>query len=219
MVNNTKNIKSRIRQEIRAKRNNLTQADVAEKSLAICRHIINHRHFKLAHSLGIYLAHGKEVKLNYLLQEAIRLNKDCYAPVINYPRAIDPRAIDPAPKMSFNQVTSLPSPVGKGRGNLWRNNIYGIKEPYQTTSIALTNMDVIFVPLVAFDKSGARLGMGGGYYDATFQFCRPDKQGFVKRPKLIGVAYELQRIDAVPIEAQDIKLNELVTEKGWLELQ
>lgn len=66
-------------------------------------------------------------------------------------------------------------------------------------------LDVIVVPLVAFDLEGNRIGMGGGYYDR-----------FLKRyPKAqkIGLAYEFQKVDEIPAEPHDIRLNAVVTEK------
>lgn len=223
-INNIKQHKAKIRQSLRTSRNNLTKQDVTEKSLAICRHIKNHSNFNLINKLGLYLAHGREVKLNYLLQDCLTLNKECYAPVINYPRAVNH-----IPKMKFHRVSCLPHPIISSKNNqskmkplihLWRKNIYGIDEPYQTPSIDtyidMWKIDAVFMPLVAFDEQGGRLGMGGGYYDATFSFCRAESKRFTKRPLLIGVAYELQRIKSVPLEAEDIKMDWVVTENGWM---
>lgn len=53
-------------------------------------------------------------------------------------------------------------------------NALGIPEPTEGIAIAEEKLDVVFVPLLAFDKKGNRVGYGKGYYDAFLQKCRPD---------------------------------------------
>lgn len=72
--------------------------------------------------------------------------------------------------------------------------------------------DLIFTPLLAFDKQGHRLGMGGGYYDRTFEAVsksNPDT-------KFIGYGFSAQQVDYVPHEAFDVRLHGVVTEVGYL---
>ncbi len=69
--------------------------------------------------------------------------------------------------------------------------------------------DVIFVPLLAFDSRGYRLGYGGGYYDRTLQA--------LPHARAIGFGYAAQRVEFVPNEAHDIRLSRIATELGILE--
>ncbi|MGD8163555.1 5-formyltetrahydrofolate cyclo-ligase [Pantoea sp. FN0307] len=71
--------------------------------------------------------------------------------------------------------------------------------------IPLSQLDVMFVPLVAFDKQGQRLGMGGGFYDRTLQHWR--SHGFLP----IGLAHDCQQVDTLPVEAWDIPLPAILT--------
>ena len=73
------------------------------------------------------------------------------------------------------------------------------------------DLDLVLVPLVAFDDRGNRLGMGGGYYDQTFAFL--SQRQHYRRPTLLGVAYEFQRLVALPVQAWDIPLDGVATEK------
>jgi 5-formyltetrahydrofolate cyclo-ligase len=92
-------------------------------------------------------------------------------------------------------------------------NRFGIPEPAVSARrrCPARNLDVVLVPLVAFDAAGNRLGMGGGFYDRTFAYLR--NRAVWKRPLLIGVAYEFQRLDALPSQAWDIPMHGIATEK------
>ncbi len=70
--------------------------------------------------------------------------------------------------------------------------------------------DVVIVPLVAFDKSGNRLGYGGGYYDATLAHLRSRNEKLL----VIGVAYAMQRTENIPTHSGDQKMDMVVTEEG-----
>ena len=84
-------------------------------------------------------------------------------------------------------------------------NKYGIPEPEK---IKLTYPDVILVPLIAFDKKLNRLGYGGGYYDRLIQ-----KLSKKKKILKIGLALSFQKINNVPINKYDKKLDYIVTDK------
>src|SRR5690606_24554150 len=74
-------------------------------------------------------------------------------------------------------------------------------------------LDVIFVPLVAFDSRGTRLGMGAGYYDRAlaFRLLRKHWRG----PKPIGLAYDYQRLPRIEPAPHDVPLDAVVTERGY----
>ncbi len=74
-------------------------------------------------------------------------------------------------------------------------------------------MDVILLPLLGFDTHGTRLGQGGGHYDRALNFIRA-----FQRPLLVGYAYALQKIETLPRESHDVRLDAVITEKGlqWL---
>lgn len=85
-------------------------------------------------------------------------------------------------------------------------NAQKIHEPPFGTIVDSSRIDVFFVPLVAFDWKGARLGRGGGYFDRLFS----DKMITGIR---VGVGYEFQSVLAVPQETFDIKMDYILTEK------
>lgn len=71
--------------------------------------------------------------------------------------------------------------------------------------------DVIFLPLLAFDRSGARLGQGGGFYDRTLAALR----SLQPRPWFIGLAFAGQEVERLPLEAHDQRLDGVLTEAGY----
>ena len=84
-----------------------------------------------------------------------------------------------------------------------RINKYGIPEP---ESKNIVYPDVLLIPLVAFDKNLNRLGYGGGYYDRLIK--KLSKKKIIIK---IGLAFSIQEIDKVPINAYDQKLDYIVT--------
>ena len=86
-------------------------------------------------------------------------------------------------------------------------NRYGIPEP--PADVPRSNpgeLDIIFLPLVAWDRRGSRLGMGGGIYDRTLEG--------VRGPLLVGLAHSLQELDHIPAEPWDIRLHFIASDKA-----
>ena len=96
-------------------------------------------------------------------------------------------------------------------GDALVQNRYGIPEPeLEPASQRSPNaLDVVLVPLVGFDARGHRLGAGGGYYDRSFAFLKAVERP--ARPRLIGVAYDFQEVDALQVEAWDVAMDAVVT--------
>ncbi len=84
-------------------------------------------------------------------------------------------------------------------------NKYGIPEPETTNRVY---PDILFVPLVAFDKELNRLGYGGGFYDRYIQ-----KISKIKKIVKVGLAFSFQKLKTIPINKHDKKLDIIITEK------
>ncbi len=116
-----------------------------------------------------------------------------------------------------NITTLLPS-VSKGnKMNFYKWNYldplkinqYGIPEPYKSGKIYEPN--IILVPLLAFDNKKNRLGYGKGYYDKFLtKYLKVNKNTLT-----IGVAFSFQKYNKLPIFKNDVKLNYILTEKGF----
>jgi len=118
----------------------------------------------------------------------------------------------------FNVTIALPVMVAKAHPlqfRAWRpgdplvDRMWGIREPADTAEVV--RPDILLVPLLAFDARGFRLGYGGGFYDRTLQELRSEKA-----VTAIGVAFDEQRVDAVPRDGYDQSLDWVLTPSGLL---
>lgn len=96
-------------------------------------------------------------------------------------------------------------------------NRYGIPEPEHAPAdlLAPQELDLVLLPLTAFDRSGRRLGMGGGYYDRSFAFLRDMVRP--AQPLLVGIGYAFQEVATVPGQDWDIALDFIATEKELID--
>lgn len=87
-----------------------------------------------------------------------------------------------------------------------RKGTHGTLEPDNAEQCEPT---VIWVPMVAFDRRGHRLGYGGGYYDATLAHLKKTQPNICS----VGIAFACQEVETLPIQAHDVMLDFVVTEK------
>ncbi|MFC6839360.1 5-formyltetrahydrofolate cyclo-ligase [Xanthomonas theicola] len=89
-------------------------------------------------------------------------------------------------------------------------NRYGIPEPAVAAKATLApeQMALVVAPLVGFDAGGSRLGMGGGWYDRSFAF----RQRQAPPPWLVGAAFAVQQVAALPVAAWDVALDAVCTD-------
>ena len=99
-------------------------------------------------------------------------------------------------------------------GDALVTNRFGIPEPAleSASALAAEAMALVVMPLVGFDAAGQRLGMGGGWYDRSFDF----RIGAMPPPWLVGVGFSSQRIDRLVGEAWDVRPDAICTETETL---
>ena len=185
-----------LRRRIRQRRRALSgaQRQTAQRQAA-CR-LRRLPPLRRARSVAIYLAVDGEADPAAIAAGALVRGQRVYAPVLH------------GETLRFARLTGE-TPL--------RRNRYGILEPATADCIDPRRLDVVLTPLVAFDDSGTRIGMGGGYYDRCFSFLKQRMRWF--RPKLIGLAYEFQRLRSVSRSAWDIPLWAAVTDQGTYRFQ
>jgi 5-formyltetrahydrofolate cyclo-ligase len=103
------------------------------------------------------------------------------------------------------------------QGAVVRPNRYGIPEPEHVDADLLLpdQVDLVLVPLSAFDRHGHRLGAGGGYYDRSFAFLRGAKRP--AQPLLVGIGYSFQEVPELPTQDWDVQMDFIATEKELID--
>lgn len=186
--------KKQLRQQMRDSRRALSGSERHEAAARVAQRLLKNRLFQCSHRIALYLPNDGELDPTPLLHAIWRSNKLSYLPVI---------------QPSYSGRLLFASYDANSR---MTNNRYGIPEPFVSTCsiVPAWTLDLVLVPLVAFDAKGYRLGMGGGYYDRTFSFL--SHRQYWQKPRLIGLAYDFQKVGVVPCEPWDMPLSGVVTE-------
>lgn len=179
-----------LRIKCRQARADLNTASRDKASARICETIAHAGFFRRSRSIACYLPSNEEVDTWSIIARAIAMGKQVSAPVLRKNGSMDFRELNSDTSLSYNQ--------------------FGLLEPQDGKFIDPHRLDIVITPLVAFDAARNRVGMGSGYFDRSFSFLRTRKIWL--HPKLIGVAFECQRVKKIPPNPWDIGLFRVVTE-------
>tara|TARA_R110001592_G_scaffold127070_2_gene338616 strand:- start:14128 stop:14778 length:651 start_codon:yes stop_codon:yes gene_type:complete len=151
--------------------------------------------FKHQH-IALYLGNDGELNPENLIKQLWKQKKHVYLPAIHpiFKNTLCFCRIKPNPKLIKNR--------------------FGILEPdfKNTARLPRQLLSLVLMPLVAFDKAGNRMGMGGGFYDRSFAY--KVKTGRSK-PKLIGIAHAFQEQTSLPLERWDVPLKGVLTDQTF----
>ncbi len=149
--------------------------------------------FSGARRIGAYAAVASELSLGPTFDDAILHGQSVYLPHVEHT----------APDMRFAHWNGQPKRLMANR--------FGIPEPLVDVAelVSADTMDVILLPLLAFDGVGGRLGSGAGYYDRALAFRRESPAP----PWLIGIGYACQEVPAIPMAEWDVPLDLVVTDR------
>ena len=185
-----------LRRTLRRQRNTLASSTRREASLAVMRRILRLRWLHPGARVALYDAFDGELDLAPVMRLAARRRCAIYTPRIrNLQRG----------RMDFVEVSGPPV-AAHARSIVPRQPFVG-----RYRYIDARDLDVVLVPIVAFDMHGWRLGFGAGFYDRKFSFRR--RAARVK-PLLVGVGYEFQRVGRLEPGAWDVPLDAVVTERA-----
>jgi 5-formyltetrahydrofolate cyclo-ligase len=176
-------VKNQIRKEIRKKRESMTREEVISKSRKITEKFLNSEYYQNAETIMSYISIKNEIDMTEINRRVLEDRKTLLFPVIEgeYIKALK---IDSLEKFEEKKI--------------------GVIEPVCGEESEKTDIDLIIVPGVAFDKRGNRIGFGKGYYDRFLK-------GY--RGKKIALAYEFQLVDSIKTEEHDERVDEIITEK------
>ncbi|WP_343192813.1 5-formyltetrahydrofolate cyclo-ligase [Buchnera aphidicola (Taiwanaphis decaspermi)] len=177
-----------IRKKIRNIRNKLDYKKKIYSGIKISENIINNFiNNKNNENIAIFISFDGEINTSFLINKLWFLNKNIYVPIINNKY----KYIEFA-KYEKNSFLCL--------------NAFNILEPVYKKKISYYDLNIIIVPVVAFNNKGYRLGLGGGFYDKLLSNLYNKKDIL-----LIGVAYDFQLVDYFPVFDWDIPIPIIVT--------
>jgi 5-formyltetrahydrofolate cyclo-ligase len=186
------NSQNLIRLKSRRRRKQLGRLKRERASAIIADKITSANFFQRVSHIGCYLSIGDEVDTSAIISRAWRMKKRIFVPLITNSN-----------KMKFRELSANCDA---------RPNRFGIMEPSTGEFISPRQLDIVLTPGAAFDATGNRIGMGGGYFDRTFSFLA-NRQHFL-RPKLIGLAFDCQVVEKIPANPWDIRVFCTITEGG-----
>jgi 5-formyltetrahydrofolate cyclo-ligase len=184
-----------LRASINARRRAVSADERARVAAQVARNVDRALHLVAGSRIAVYAPLPWELDTGPLISRARNRGCDIYLP------RIDRRRMSRA--MTFVSM----------QGPRVRNRL-GIDEPTGTATLGARWLNVVFLPLVAFDACGVRLGAGGGFYDRAFAFRQLRTTWHA--PRLIGLAYAFQQLERIAHAAHDVFLDEVVTEEGFI---
>jgi 5-formyltetrahydrofolate cyclo-ligase len=184
--------KAELRRKCRKARESMSLERVLDSSQAVCAHLSDWHPFQQASVVLSYLAFGNEIDLMGLFE--------------NWPekRWLVPRVVGGSELATGERPHLVVHPYDAER--LVRHR-FGMLEPErELPTIAPGDVQMVLVPGIAFDRTGGRLGYGGGFYDRLLPLANLALR--------VGVTYEELVLEAVPMQPWDRRVNWLVTPAG-----
>ena len=183
-----------LRKVLRQQRNALDPARQKQAAIDLKEQLETLPVVKQSKSIALYLAIDGEIDPGCAMDWCIDQGKRCYVPIIMQ---------NEKNSLRFAEITAQ---------SKYENNYFGIAEPVVPDDelINARELDLVLLPLVGFDRYGNRIGMGGGFYDTTFEF---KKSSPGTPPQLVGLAHEIQRVEKIQAENWDIPISAVVTDR------
>ncbi|MGI9296140.1 MAG: 5-formyltetrahydrofolate cyclo-ligase [Pseudomonadales bacterium] len=182
--------KALLRSEMRRRRRGLGKTQQYHAAQNLCRNLCRHSALWRAQHIACYLPFDGEIDTAPIIAELLRRKKKVYLPTLHGKRLRFAR---------YNHSSAM------------QRNRFNISEPRADgEQLKPWAVQLIMLPLVAFDAKGRRLGMGAGFYDRTLAFSRYLPK--LRKPVLMGLAHQSQQAAALASEEWDIDLDWVVTD-------
>ena len=180
--------RNQLRQQIRKTRANLTALQQQQAEDSITQQALAFIEERNAQHIALYVSFDGEISTEKLIKTLWAQDKHVYLPVLH--------PFNPNHLLFLRYLPDTPM----------LKNKFGIWEPKLNVQsvLPLEELDILFTPLVAFDKQGNRLGMGGGFYDRTLQNWR--NSSFIP----VGLAHQCQQVEQLLTEAWDVPLHQIL---------
>jgi len=185
-----------LRKILREKRNRLSRHQQSVAAINLDKQIARSGLLQRSRNIALYFANDGEIDPRLLISRLMKYRCHCYFPVILRDKSLRFARYQPTDKLIKNRY-GIPEPSHKSMDGT------ALRKPWV--------MNLVFLPLVGFDRLGGRLGMGGGFYDRTFQGTQRKKR--LSTPLLVGLAHHCQEVEQLTVDNWDVPLSKLVTDQ------
>ena len=188
MKSTQQTLRNQLRQQIRKTRANLTALQQQQAEDSITQQALALIEERNAQHIALYISFDGEISTEKLIKILWVQGKQVYLPVLH--------PFNPNHLLFLRYLPDTPM----------CHNKFGIWEPKLNVQnvLPLDKLDILFTPLVGFDKQGNRLGMGGGFYDRALQNWQ--NASFIP----VGLAHQCQQVEQLPTEAWDVPLHQIL---------
>ncbi len=180
-------MKAEIRKQLKERRNVLLTDFVMKNSTKMAEILFKTVVYKNSECIMLYKALGNEVNTDAIFEKGLADGKTLVFPVTD-------------------SKSGVIVPYSADRNTVFNKGGFSVEEPQNSHEIQAGEIDLVIVPGIGFDMKGNRIGFGKGCYDGFLKECNAVK---------IGLCYGFQVVENIPAEEHDIKMDYILTEKGF----
>lgn len=179
--------KKKLREEILQKLHSITKDEKERKVELLKKKLFSLKEFKNAKCVMFYVSKHYEVNTHEMIDESIAMGKKVVVPI------------------TLKEEKTLKLSELRDREKELIKSHYGIHQPGEKhiRPVSSESVDLMVIPGIAFDRSGHRLGHGGGYYDRFLEKAPPTIF-------TVGLAFDFQVMDKLPTHATDIPVKRVL---------
>ncbi|NLY77585.1 MAG: 5-formyltetrahydrofolate cyclo-ligase [Tissierellia bacterium] len=185
--------KKALRKAMMERRKNIPQEERKEKSNRIKERLFSLELFKKANFIFTFISTEEEVDTHEIIKESINMGKRIGVPI----------TLSKEKRMMVSEIQDFASELEIGYYNILTPKKEYIRE------VDPEEIDMVLVPGLIFREDGYRIGYGGGYYDRFL--------GGIDSVIKIGLCYEMQLSEDIPIDTYDIPVNYIITEERLID--
>lgn len=184
-----------LRKQLRRQRRQVSGFAQKQAQQHILSKLTQRPEFRHSQKIGVYLHAFGEIQTQALIEYCFKIGKQVYLPAI----------------CAMNQqLIWIRISQHQYRNRRFAHHRLGMREPMSTRGLHVSTLDLLILPLLACDRSGTRIGMGGGFYDRTLASAH-------RRPFRLGLAHDFQLLSQpLTREKWDQPLDALITPQRFL---
>lgn len=192
--------KQALRREITGRVAALSDAEKRRQSQVVSEKLFSHPKYVSCNRIAVFLSMHNEVQTEEILKDVFKRGKSCFIPRYES----NSNHMDMLELKSLQDIEMLPL------------TSWNIRQPNQDDdsreeALAAGGLDLILMPGLGFDQAGNRLGRGKGFYDTYLERCIRHPKG---KPYTIALAYKEQLCQSIPVDDNDVLIDEVLYEKN-----